>query len=160
MMPLAQQVLAAAHAHSETIVIAESCTGGLLTSALTDTPGASSIVDSGFVTYSYASKTSMLSVKPETLLTHGAVSSEVALEMAQGALRASTASLAIAITGVAGPQDSESKPAGTVWFAIVGPSESVSELVEFGAIGRDQVRKASVEHALSLLLRVLKLHNM
>jgi len=156
-MTLAEQVLQAARARSESITIAESCTGGLLTSALTGLPGASLIIDSGFVTYSYASKTALLGVRPDTLQTLGAVSAEVARQMAQGALRASNASLAMAITGVAGPQDSESKPAGTVWFCTASPAESATELMEFGALGRENVRKASVEHALAMLLRILTL---
>lgn len=158
-MTLAEKVLAAARARNITLAIAESCTGGLLTSALTETPGASDIVESGFVTYSYASKTTLLGVRPETLLTMGAVSAEVASEMATGALGASSATVAVAITGVAGPQDSESKPAGTVWFCIASATESTTELKEFGALGRDMVRQSSVEHALTMLLRILTLPN-
>ena len=158
-MSLAAQVLTAARDRNETIVIAESCTGGLLTSALTEMPGASLIIETGIVAYSYASKTTLLGVKPESLFKDGAVSADVAHQMALGALKASNATLAIAITGVAGPQDSERKPAGTVWFCTASATESATELKEFGALGRDNVRNASVEHALVMLLNVLTLPN-
>jgi len=156
-MTLAEQVLWAARARGDTVAIAESCTGGLLTSALTEMPGASLIIDCGLVTYSNESKTKLLGVKPETLRSMGAVSAEVAVQMAQGVLAASNASLAMAITGVAGPHDSECKPAGTVWFCTATASKSSTAKVEFGALGRDNVRQASVNHALAMLLRVLTL---
>ena len=153
-MTLAEQVLQAASAQNASITIAESCTGGMLTSALTELPGASMILDSGFIPYSYASKIAVLGVSPDTLLEKGAVSEEVAVQMAQGALKASSATHAIAITGVAGPQDSEAKPAGTVWFCVATSENTHTELVEFGALGRQNVRQSSVDHALTMMLNV------
>jgi len=132
------------------IATAESCTGGLIAGALTEIPGSSDVVDRGFVTYSYPSKTELLGV-PEAMLTeHGAVSEEVACAMAKGALSRSAAQLAISVTGVAGPGGSEAKPEGMVWFgfAIEGEKHE-THLREFGPIGRAHVRQATVEFALA-----------
>jgi nicotinamide-nucleotide amidase len=99
------------------VVTAESCTGGWISKALTDIPGSSQWFEMAFVTYSNAAKTRYLGVRAQTLVRHGAVSGEVAREMARGALRASDAELAVAVTGIAGPDGgSPSKPVGTVWF--------------------------------------------
>ena len=133
------------------LTLAESCTGGLLAAALTEVPGASAAVDRGFVTYSNAAKEEMLGVGPDTLARHGAVSEEVAQEMAAGALARSHATLAIAITGVAGPGGSDRKPEGRVCFALAGPDEIQTLTVEFGPLGRAQVRARSVDQALDLL---------
>ena len=99
------------------VVTAESCTGGWISKALTDIPGSSQWFELAFVTYSNAAKTRQLGVRPATLVRHGAVSEEVACEMARGALRASDAEVAVAVTGIAGPDGgTASKPVGTVWF--------------------------------------------
>ena len=156
-MSLAAQVLETARAKGWRIATAESCTGGMVAAALTDTPGSSDVFDRGFVTYSYASKEAMLGVRPETLAEHGAVSAEVAAQMAEGALKASLADITVAITGVAGPGASEHKPEGMVWFGISTADSTLTGLMEFGAIGRTKVRRASTEHALSLLLKNIKL---
>lgn len=153
MSRLAAQVLEAARARGLTIATAESCTGGLVAGALTDIAGSSDVVERGFVTYSNAAKREMLGVGAATLDAHGAVSEEVAREMAQGALAHSPADLAVAITGIAGPGGSEFKPEGRVCFAIARRGMSCrAETVEFGALGRAEVRAASVNHALGLLL--------
>lgn len=132
---------------------AESCTGGMISAAITDAPGSSAIFERGFVTYSNAAKTEMLGVSPETLATHGAVSEEVAREMAAGALARSEAQLAIAVTGIAGPGGgSEHKPEGRVCFGLATESGVISETVEFGALGRGFVRQATVAHALHMVL--------
>ncbi|MCB1395564.1 MAG: CinA family protein [Rhodobacter sp.] len=150
---LAAQVLAAARAAGLRIATAESCTGGLVAGALTDIPGSSDVVERGFVTYSNAAKREMLGVRAATLDAVGAVSEEVAREMAEGALTHSQAQLAVSITGIAGPGGSEFKPEGRVCFAIASKTgKTLSETIEFGAIGRQNVRAASVQHALSLLL--------
>lgn len=100
------------------LATAESCTGGLIAAACTALAGSSDWFDRGFVTYSNASKTQMLDVPDALIETHGAVSQEVALAMAQGALAHSSAHLAVAVTGVAGPGGgSPEKPVGTVWIA-------------------------------------------
>lgn len=155
-MSLAADVLDAARARGVTIATAESCTGGLIAGALTEIPGSSNAFDRGFVTYSNAAKQQMLGVRPETLAAHGAVSEEIAAEMASGALRHSAAGIAVSVTGIAGPGGSEHKPEGRVCFGIAQPFGTRTETVEFGAIGRHRVRAATVEHALQLLLAALR----
>jgi|TARA_R110001606_G_scaffold79089_11_gene182724 nicotinamide-nucleotide amidase len=152
----AAQVLDAARARRVMIATAESCTGGLIAGALTEVPGSSDGFDRGFVTYSNAAKMQMLGVRAETLDTHGAVSEQVAAEMAQGALRQSDAGIAVSVTGIAGPGGSEHKPEGRVCFGISQPFGTFTQTVEFGAIGRHRVRAATIEHALQLLLDALR----
>lgn len=134
------------------IAVAESCTGGLLAGAITEPAGASDVFDRGFVTYSNEAKFELLGVSSATLEAHGAVSEPVAAEMAQGALARSMAHLAVSVTGVAGPGGSERKPEGRVCFGLVTRDGILTETVEFGPLGRSQVRQASVSHALHLLL--------
>ena len=134
-----------------TLAIAESCTGGMVAAALTEPPGASATFLWGAVTYSNAAKRDMLGVAQWTLVAHGAVSEEVAREMASGARARSGAVLAVAITGIAGPGGSEVKPEGRVCFAVASPDGVTTETVEFGARGRDAVRIAARDHALALL---------
>ena len=155
-MSLAAQVLDAARRQGAMIATAESCTGGLVAGALTEVAGSSDVFDRGFVTYSNAAKQQMLGVRAETLDEYGAVSEATASEMATGALAHSGAGLAVSITGIAGPGGSEHKPEGRVCFGIADTSGTKTETVEFGAIGRDRVRAASVEHALNLLLAALR----
>ena len=151
-MSMAAKVLAACRAKGLTIACAESCTGGLLAAALTDVAGSSDVFERGFVTYSNAAKVEMLGVLPETIEAYGAVSEQVAGEMAMGALTHSSASMAISITGVAGPGPSENKPEGRVCFGVAMAGQKTKVMtVEFGALGRDRVRKAATHHALSLL---------
>jgi len=140
-----------------TIATAESCTGGMIAAALTDIPGSSSVVDRGFVTYSNAAKMQMLGVSAETLKDFGAVSEETAREMADGALRAAGTTLAVSVTGIAGPGGSEHKPEGRVCFGLAQNGvQTETELVDYGALGRDKVRLASRDHALALLQRALE----
>lgn len=150
-MSLTRDVLEKAAAAQVMITAAESCTGGMVMAALTDIPGSSSVVERGFVTYSNDAKTEMLGVAPITLAAHGAVSEEVAAEMARGALAASRAQLAVSITGIAGPGGSEHKPEGRVCFGVARGDTVQTETVEFGARGRDNVRVAARDHALRLL---------
>jgi nicotinamide-nucleotide amidase len=150
-MTLSDEVLELARAKSVLIATAESCTGGMVAAALTDVPGSSDVVDRGFVTYSNAAKMAMLGVTAETLQRYGAVSEEVAREMAQGALKHSDAQLAVSITGIAGPGGSEHKPEGRVCFACAGLGNLRIETVEFGPMGRARVRAASRDHALEML---------
>lgn len=138
------------------IATAESCTGGMVAAALTDIAGSSDVFDRGFVTYSNAAKIDMLAVQSATLAAHGAVSEEVAVEMAIGALAHSDADLAVSVTGIAGPGGSEFKPEGRVCFGLaVRGKPVVAETVEFGAKGRAKVRQAARDHALALLGRAL-----
>ncbi|MEM9754646.1 MAG: CinA family protein [Pseudomonadota bacterium] len=148
----AAAVLDALRARQWRLATAESCTGGMIAAALTDIAGSSDVVECGFVTYSNAAKRSMLGVSAETLDAHGAVSEPVARQMADGARRRADTHIAIAVTGIAGPGGSDHKPEGRVCFAIAGPAGIVSETVEFGALGRAQVRSASVSRALELVL--------
>ena len=154
----ARAVLDACRAQGLMLVVAESCTGGLVAGALTEIAGASDVVERGFVTYSYESKTAMLGVPAETIAGHGAVSEEVARAMAEGALALSLAQIAIAVTGVAGPgSDSQAKPAGLVHLAAARDGkDTLHEKREFGDAGRDAVRRASVEAALDLVLKLLQ----
>jgi nicotinamide-nucleotide amidase len=138
------------------IATAESCTGGMVAAALTDVAGSSDVFDRGFVTYSNAAKTEMLGVSPETLASFGAVSEEIAAEMADGALAHSCADLTVSITGIAGPGGSEFKPEGRVCFGLARKGKpTITQTIEFGAQGRDKVRKAARDHALALLAQAL-----
>ena len=148
----APDVIAALKARGWMLATAESCTGGLIAGAITDVAGSSAVFDRGFVTYSNAAKTEMLGVRPATITAHGAVSEAVAAEMAAGALARSAAHLAVAVTGVAGPGGSDAKPEGRVCFALAHGDRLRSETVEFGAIGRHAVRRATVDHALTMIL--------
>ncbi|MDS9467837.1 CinA family protein [Paracoccus sp. MBLB3053] len=149
------EVLDLARGRGVMIATAESCTGGLIVGRLTDIPGSSEIVDRGYITYSNAAKIEMLGVQPSTLDAHGAVSEEVAAEMAQGALSRSQAGIVVAVTGIAGPGGSEHKPEGRVCFGIADGWGVRTETFEFGALGRDKVRAATVERALVLLASAL-----
>ena len=156
MRPLARALFDKARARGALIATAESCTGGMIASAITDVAGSSTLFDRGFVTYSNAAKEAMLGVRSATLTTHGAVSEAVALEMAEGALARSDAALAVAVTGIAGPGGSEFKPEGRVCFALArSGAPTLTETVDFGAIGRANVRSAAVKKALGLLLAAL-----
>lgn len=154
MNTLAEITLSAARARGWRIATAESCTGGLISAALTQIAGSSDVFDRGFVTYSNDAKIDMLGVHKITLTTQGAVSEAVAQEMASGAVKNALADIAVSVTGIAGPGGSEHKPEGRVCFGLALKSGTVhSETVEFGAIGRENVRRATVEHALNLLHR-------
>ena len=118
-------------------------------------PGSSDVFDRGFVTYSNAAKTDLLGVDPALIVAHGAVSEEVAQAMAAGALKNSTAAATVSVTGVAGPGGTDLKPEGMVCFATATKSRVYSETIRFGALGRSNVRQASVQHALSMLIDAL-----
>ncbi|ATX66714.1 CinA family protein [Roseinatronobacter bogoriensis] len=152
----AAQLLQAARERGITIATAESCTGGLIIAALTDIAGSSDVVDRGFVTYSNRAKQEMLGVSVASLQKYGAVSEEVAAEMAQGALERADAGLTIAVTGIAGPGGSEFKPEGRVCFGLAHAAGTRTQTVEFGAIGRAQVRAATVAHAIGMMLGALE----
>jgi nicotinamide-nucleotide amidase len=152
---VAAEILDAARRGDVMIATAESCTGGMVAVALTDIAGSSDAFERGFVTYSNAAKMQMLGVSAATLEAHGAVSEEVAAEMARGARLNSDAQLAVSITGIAGPGGSEHKPEGRVCFGICHAGTVTTETVEFGALGREAVRAASRDHALHLLLKAL-----
>ena len=150
---LAAAMIAAASARGWTAATAESCTGGLVAGALTAVAGSSSVVDRGFVTYSNQAKSEMLGVPAGLIAGHGAVSEPVAQAMAIGAREAARTTLAVSITGVAGPGGgSAEKPVGLVHFGLAGPRGIVHEKRLFGDIGREEIRLESVRVALGLLL--------
>ena len=141
------------------ITTAESCTAGMISSELTAIPGSSSFYDRGFITYSNDAKIDMLNVKETTLRSFGAVSEQVAIEMAIGSLENSIANLTLSITGIAGPGGSEHKEEGTVCFGLAIKNGSISSCTKyFGAIGRDNVRKKATDHAIKLILQKLNEH--
>jgi nicotinamide-nucleotide amidase len=152
----ARALIDAARARGWRIATAESCTGGLLSAAITDVPGSSDVFDRGFVTYSYPSKVAMLGVPQALLAAQGAVSEPVVRAMAEGALAASDADLALAVTGVAGPGASEAKPEGLVWLAVATRAATRAERRDFGPLGRARVRALSVDTALDLALAVVR----
>ncbi len=150
---LARNVIEASASRGLMLAAAESCTGGLVSAALTAIPGSSAVLERGFVTYSNAAKSDLLGVPAGLIELHGAVSEPVARAMADGALARSAAQVSVAITGVAGPGGgSTDKPVGLVHFAAAGPSGLIHVERRFGDIGRDAVRQASVRVALELLL--------
>lgn len=154
-LPDLHALLDRARAREVMIACAESCTGGMVAAALTDLPGSSAIFDRGFVTYTNAAKIDLLGVSPDTLTTHGAVSEQVALEMARGALARSGAQIAVSITGIAGPGGSEHKPEGRVCFGLATASGITTQTQEFGALGRDKVRRAARDFALGLIFEAI-----
>ena len=135
------------------IATAESCTGGLLAALFTEIPGSSSVFERGFVTYSNRAKEEMLNVPGDIIADYGAVSEPVARLMAEGALAASRSNIAIAITGIAGPGGgTRLKPVGTVHLACARENRAIiHEAIQMGDIGRDAIRLAALETALSLL---------
>lgn len=153
----ARRVLDANRAAGRRVAVAESCTGGLVAAALTEIPGSSDVFDASFVTYSNDAKTSALGVSQDVLDTFGAVSIAVAWRMAQGALEATEADVAVAITGVAGPGGgSEMKPVGTVVFARAerggNPEHVIADTRHFPDSGRGGVRLQAALCALELLV--------
>lgn len=155
---LAERVVLENKAAGRSVALAESCTGGLVSAAITEIPGSSAVLGSGYVTYSNDAKIKMLGVNEDILDTFGAVSVAVAWAMAQGALKKSGADIAVAISGVAGPDGgTEKKPVGTVVFAVAekdkDPNEMIADRMDFGSDkSRAEVRTLATLHALGLLL--------
>ncbi len=152
---LAARVIAENRAIGRTVALAESCTGGLVCAALTDVPGSSAVLDRGFVTYSNESKHESLGVSNDLIDAFGAVSIACAWAMAQGALRVSRADVAVAVSGIAGPDGgSELKPVGAVVFAraIRGSDELVAEERHLDGGTRAEIRHQAALVALELLL--------
>jgi len=140
----------------EVLVTAESCTGGWAAQAVTSVAGSSAWFERGFVTYSNDAKRELLDVSQNTLKTHGAVSEQTAREMALGALGRSEGTVAVAVTGIAGPGGgSKEKPVGTVCFAWAHGKAVDTETCRFKG-GRESVRRQSVVHALEVVMSTLK----
>lgn len=153
----ARRVVAANRAIGRRVAVAESCTGGLVAAAITEIPGSSEILLGGLVSYSNEAKHRLLRVSHDVLDTFGAVSIATAWAMAQGALEATDADVAVAITGIAGPGGgSEKKPVGTVVFARAekhgDPSDVVADRRDFGDLGRGGIRLQAALCALELLM--------
>lgn len=152
----AEALLDACRTRNILLATAESCTGGLIAAALTAIAGSSDVVDRGFVTYSNEAKTEMLGVPAALIASHGAVSEQVARAMAEGALARSPAHRTVAVTGVAGPGGgTATKPVGLVWFGLArrdGPTIAESHIFPGD---REEVRAATVAHALTMLDRSL-----
>lgn len=145
--------LRAAH---DALVTAESCTGGWIAKCLTDIAGSSDWFDSGMVVYSYEAKQALLGVRPQTLEEHGAVSRETAIEMVSGALVHSGASVAVAVTGIAGPGGgSEDKPVGTVWIAWKRRGGYAGAQVFHFQGDREAVRRQTVDRAFAGVAELL-----
>lgn len=142
-------------ASGQTLATAESCTGGWVAQAVTSIAGSSNWFDRGFITYSNQAKQEMLGVKQSILKKHGAVSEQTAIEMAQGALARSKATLTLAVTGIAGPAGgSAEKPVGMVCFAWASRQGARAETLRFSG-DRESVRRQSVVHALEGVLKAL-----
>lgn len=157
LIPLAETLLDALKDRDIMIATAESCTGGLICGTLTDIAGSSAAVDRGFVTYSNEAKTEMLGVPAELIAREGAVSKEVALAMAEGALSRSKAGIAVSVTGIAGPGGgSEEKPVGTVHLAVARYGQPTHHMhCRFADRGRQSIRLETVQTALRTALNAL-----
>ena len=153
---IAKEVFELASLKNSVIASAESCTGGLLSNAITGIPGSSLIFECGFVTYSNISKMKLLNVNQITLNSFGAVSEEVAAEMAIGALQNSKANIAISITGIAGPGGSNTKQEGMVCFSVAFEKDiKLIKTKQFGPLGRDIVREKATIYGLNFLKSAL-----
>jgi nicotinamide-nucleotide amidase len=157
LVSLAREVIERNRVAGRRVAVAESCTGGLVAAALTEIPGSSDVIEAGFVTYSNEAKEKLLRVSMEMIETFGSVSVAVAWAMARGALAASDADVAVALTGIAGPAGgSDRKPVGTVVFARADrdadPKEIVADTKLFEDTGRGGVRLQAALFALGLLL--------
>lgn len=155
---MAERVVAENKAAGRMIATAESCTGGLVAAAITEIPGSSAVLGNGYVTYSNAAKIATLGVNEDIIDTFGAVSVACAWAMAQGALKKSGADIAVAISGVAGPDGGTAqKPVGTVVFAVAEKGKDANDVnadrMDFGSDkSRAEIRTIATLHALTLLL--------
>lgn len=135
------------------ICCAESCTGGMLSSAIVNVDGASSVIDMGFVTYANEAKVMLIGVDPDTIAQYGVVSEAVAGQMAKGAAAKAKAEVGVGISGIAGPGGgTPTKPVGTVCFGFYIDGKVYTETMHFGDIGRLEVRKSSCKHAINTLI--------
>lgn len=165
-----ETLAALAQKKNRLLATAESCTGGLIAAAFTEISGSSVWFDRGFVTYSNSAKQQMLGVTADDLVTHGAVSEEVVIAMARGAVARSDADVAVSVSGVAGPSGgSEAKPVGTVWIACAdrlsltgGPDSDQTAPIKATAChylfagDRQSVRQQTVQHAVKLLIKCIE----
>lgn len=156
-LAFAEQLVETLNSQGKMIVTAESCTGGLIVGALTEVAGSSGCVHGGFVTYANQAKQQMIGVSAASLEQYGAVSEQVAREMAEGALQQSEADISIAVTGIAGPAGgTPDKPVGLVHFACATSAGTAHQRVEFGDPGRQTVRLKTIKRALILVIETLQ----
>lgn len=140
-----------------TISFAESCTGGMAAASIVDVADASKVLNASFVTYANEAKMKYANVSGETLDKYGAVSEQTAGEMAEGTAKANNADVAVGISGIAGPTGgTEEKPVGTVCFGYYVAGKLFTETVHFGNLGRNNVRRKSVEHVTDVIINELK----
>lgn len=153
----AEQLGQALKQRAQILALAESCTGGMVSSAITSIPGSSAWFDRGFVTYSNAAKMEMLQVAEQTLIKHGAVSEATAIEMAQGALSHSHADISGSITGIAGPDGGTAeKPVGMVCFAWAVRNGETHASTQYFSGNREQIRQQATGFLLAALLNQLR----
>ncbi len=149
---LAEKLVSEAYSKGLTVSFAESCTGGMIASSVTDVPGASAVFLGSAVTYSNEAKIKILGVGPDIIVEHGAVSAECAEKMAEGARRIFGSDVALSVTGIAGPDGgSEEKPVGTVWFGISAKDATVTFKRKFSG-ERADIRSSAVKEALTSIL--------
>jgi nicotinamide-nucleotide amidase len=153
----ARELFAALSSRKLTMCTAESCTGGLIAALMTEIPGSSAVFERGFVTYSNGAKCDLLGVPATLIGRYGAVSAEVAVAMASGALRASTADVSVSVTGVAGPGGgTDAKPVGLVHLAAqMRGSQPIESMLTLGDMGRSAIRIETVRAALTLVRQAL-----
>ncbi|GAA0781068.1 CinA family protein [Roseibium denhamense] len=158
LIPAAEDLLEKLKAKGLMVATAESCTGGLICGLLTEVAGSSAVVDRGFVTYSNEAKSDLLGVPVELIARHGAVSKEVAVAMAEGALARSRAQIAVSVTGIAGPGGgSEAKPVGTVHIALARTGHETLHLhCWFADKGRTSIRAETVSSAFMTILNAIE----
>ena len=151
---LIQEIFAKLEFKNWMLATAESCTGGLISSAITNESGSSAYFDRGFVTYSNEAKMEMLGVSHETLSQFGAVSEQTAIEMVQGALKNSNADIAVSVTGIAGPTGgTPEKPVGLVYIGCATADNASAKAYNFNDMSREEVRENTVSEALKILLK-------
>ncbi|MCF6326687.1 MAG: CinA family protein [Devosiaceae bacterium] len=155
-MELSAKTVQSLKAKNMNICTAESCTGGLIVSALTSVPGSSTVVYGGFITYANEAKIAMVDVPSKLISQHGAVSQDVAIAMAQGALKQSKSDISIAVTGIAGPGGGTAeKPVGLVHFSCATKERTHHQEMKFGDLGREAIRMATVKKALEMVLKTI-----
>jgi nicotinamide-nucleotide amidase len=157
MLDLARDFLGAMRAKGWKFASAESCTGGLIAGLLTEIAGSSDVVDRGFVTYSNEAKTALVNVPADMIASYGAVSEEVVRAMAEGALRNSLADITVAVSGVAGPGGGTAeKPVGRVHIAASSKTNRLHKRMDYGDLGRAEIRRRTVIDALALAQELLR----
>ncbi len=157
-MKKAKKMISLASENGVKIACAESCTGGMLSAAITAIPGASEVYLGGIVSYDNRIKSDVLGVNPEDIKKYGAVSQQIAEQMAEGVIKLTGADLAVSITGIAGPTGgTEEKPIGTVWIGIAKRgSAPKAALLKFEDAGRKKIRKNATKAALDMLIQAIK----